>query len=199
VAADELYQQSREAGAAPDSGSHAYVGPGLRLDWKPLSLLVEGRLRRYDEAEIGGVATRPDRERRALLVLGLWHERSMLGLPRTRAFNEVYSETVYTSADDDNVAHSTYVRPGLRYEPWTRTYLDAFAKPYLAVDRARHDYGNRAELEAGGRVTKAVGWLSFSLSTTYLVSKTFAYAADPETRSRSSQGYRVLAVIGGAT
>jgi hypothetical protein len=205
VAGDELYQRSLEGRDGLDNGSHTFVAPGVRFDWSPVSLFVESRYRSYTDPRLpgegeGGIEdTRPVRDRRALLVVSLWSERSLTGWQRTRAFNEVYSETVYTSADDDNVVHSTFVRPGVRFEPRTRTYLDAFAKPYVAFDRAGHDYDNRAELEAGGRVTQGLSWLSLSLSATYLVNRSFDYAADASTGSRSNQGYRLLAVLGGAT
>jgi hypothetical protein len=202
IGGDEAFNHSARLGdrGTLDTSSYTYVAPGLRLEWKPAQLFLESRFRKYGGPEASALQPAlPTRDQRALLVLGLWRERDVLALRRSRVFGELYSETLYTSADANNVIHTTFLRPGLRYEPVERLYLDAFAKPFVSFDRGMHPYNNRAELEGGLRVVRLVGWLSVSLSGSYLVNRYFDYAATTEAVPNRHSGYRLLAVIGGAT
>jgi len=181
-----------------DTASYVHVGPGVKLSYKKFSLLVEGRFRKFYKELAQPSGTQGNFDFRTLLIYGNFFQKELQGSLRLRRFAEIYSETVFTSADDNNVIHSSYARLGYRLPLSPQTNADLFLEPYVTLDRIGHFYNNRTDLKLSARLTHFLSPLSFSLMASVLANQYFSFGDyEPNPYKNSNTGFRFMAIIGG--
>ncbi len=140
-----------------DTLSYGYFAPGFKVGEGPFLLLTEIRLRQYYKS--ASVPRENTDVRSTLVYFNFFKSDNSL-------FLEPYSETVFTSADANNIIHTSYARAGLRHL-WQPSFAtDIYFEPFLTLDKNRHYYNNRVEAKMGARMLYQVSSLSFSLLTT---------------------------------
>jgi hypothetical protein len=178
-----------------DTSSYAYAAPGLKGSMGGVSLFGEVRFRQF-YVPGGAPGTNGLADGRATLVYGEFLEGSFTQL--FRKFLEIYSETVFTSADSYNVIQATFLRAGLRKTLASHTFADLFLEPFITLDRVGHFYNNRSDLKVSLRIQQWAGPVSFSLIASFLANLYFPYAkADPNPYAGRTLGTRLLLVVGG--
>lgn len=177
-----------------DNASYAYLGPGLRLRHDNLSLSTEGRFRRfYDNSPI---VQAPFDLRLIAVYNDFWssplsHQQGLF------QFAELYSEAVFSSADQNNVISASFLRAGLR-KALASVQCDLFLEPFITVDRLGHFYNNRADLKLSGRLIYRLSSLDFSLTASYVANRYFSFGDyEPNPYLHNNSGMRILFVVGG--
>ena len=175
-----------------DSASYVHVGPGLHVKLGKFSLYGEARVRKFYQD-----SSRPNLDIRSLIVFGDFIE--WVDSKDWSRFVELYSETVYTSADSHNVIHSSFARTGLRRRLSLNTSLDFFFEPFVTLDRVKHYYNNRADLKVSARVNHRISAINVSLVGSYL--QNFYFSRGDQSNNpygATASGARVLLVVGGS-
>lgn len=191
----ELSTLSQQIGNI-DTFSYAYGAPGLKLAYGSFALYNEVRFRSYYKESRFGNQTKVDG--RALLVYGDFFSYPIAPSSFLFRFAEPYSETLFTTADKNNIIESAYVRLGLRavWEP--KLYTDLFLEPYVTLDTGRHFYNNRADLKLSARVGYQINPISISFITSALYNTYFGRGdAEANPYRDKNLGARFLLVVGG--
>lgn len=177
------------------TSSYAYGGPGFKVDLFGAQLFTELRGRSYYREALN----QKKLDARILLTIGKYGD---VGLDASRSilgFYELYTETLFTSADESNVIESAYIRAGLRKPVIKDLMLDVFVEPFVTVDRIGHFYNNRADAKLNMRLQYATANYSFGLTGSYLVNDYFDYAKfERNPYLNETSGFRVLFVAGGS-
>ena len=130
------------------TSSFAYVAPGLQWKLGPVSLFGEVRVRRFYKEGPNSAF-----DSRLLLVYGDFF--SKLLSPTFSLFLEPYFETVFTTADSNNVIATGFARTGVRASLTKKLFADLFLEPFGTVDRVKHPYYNKVDLRASARLLLA--------------------------------------------
>jgi len=133
-----------------------------------------------------------------LLVLGKYDDLALDASRSLLGFYELYSETLFTSLDENNLIGAAFVRSGLRKPILKELMVDAFLEPFVTVDRIGHFYNNRADLKLNLRVLYAQSVFSIGLTGSYLINHYFNYATfEKNPYQNEKTGFRFLFVAGG--
>ncbi len=149
-----------------NSLSHNYVSAGLGLRQGIFQLFLEQRHKEFYGPETLNQKKSDKDDSRALLVIA--HNKSrylthVLG-SKLYAFYDLYSETLYSSATENNIINTSMIKAGtsLGFENHT---LDPFIELYLGRDKNLDFYNNTNEYR--GHLRYKLNMLSWSLSLTY--------------------------------
>lgn len=176
------------------TSSYAYGGPGFKIDLFGAQLYTELRGRAYYRE----APNQKKLDARAMLTIGKYGD---IGLDASRSillFSELYSETLFTSADENNLIQSAYIRMGFRKPVVKDFMLDLFVEPFVTLDRIGHYYNNRADGKFSVRLQYSKAAYVVGLTGSYLYNQYFNNAnfeRNPYQDIRS--GFRVLFVAGG--
>ncbi len=176
------------------ASSYAFGGPGVKLNYLNAQLFSELRGRAYYQ----GNQNQKLLDARVLLAMGKYSDialaegRSLLG------FYELYSETLYTSADENNVIEAAYARTGFRKPVLKELFIDSYVEPFFALDRVGHFYNNLVDLKLSLRFLYAIPGFSFSLTGSYLFNAYLDQATFENNPYRDQHsGFKILLVAGG--
>ncbi len=146
-----------------DSASHIFGELNCQLigdqsggrDWGQLSIGI--RLKKYYGVDSSWQRQTKKIDLRILYVLGDYQEFF------SHVFRELYWETIYTSADQNNLITTIFYRIGLMVNqgPWR---WDLFTAPILKLDRLGHFYYNLGSWELMARMSRRFSHWSMALS-----------------------------------
>jgi len=186
-AGTEYFQAASESSLFDEAG-FAYLQPGLRLlEPGPFAIFVGPRLR----AAYAGASV-PLIDARAMLVFGKYFERPIDSA--WKFFGEIYSESIYTSADEHNFLQTAFVRAGIRHQWKSGLFLDGFLEPYAAFSMRNRPNQERSDARGTIRFGGFVDRVQLSLSLSYLATAQWPWAVDSRL---PASGVRGLFVMGG--
>jgi len=152
-----------------EPGSFVYLSPGIRLSLtRAISIHLQPRIRHFFQS-----SDLPTLDARALLILN-YFSKSPISSKEIATFLELYSETVFTSADSNNLIQASFLRYGLRLPASKSLWFDLFVEPFATIDRLGHYYNNRADLKLSLRTQVTPGSLTIGLTTSILYNTYFA-------------------------
>lgn len=179
-----------------DNFSYGYAAPGIKFGYGPFALYNEARFRGYYKQS--GSVGQSTADYRSLFVYGDFFSFPIAASTFLFRFAEPYSETLFSSADKNNITNSTSLRLGVR-GAWTpKTFTDVFVEPYVTLDTARHFYNNRTDVKLSLRIMQQIDPIQISLISSVLYNAYFSrgdFERNPY--PNRSPGVKFLLAVGG--
>ena len=179
------------------ASSYAYTGPGVSFSLGKFTLYGEARFRQFYSNVDPNAPGMGVFDGRGLLVYGDFFSHPFFGTSEFDWFAELYSETVFSSADSDNVINTDFARAGIRWKALNRLNVDFFVEPFLTLDRIRHYYYNRTDFKPSLRVQYYTESFSIGIIGSYMWNQYFARGDyEPNPFLHTPAGFRGLLVVG---
>jgi hypothetical protein len=179
------------------ASSFAYVGPGISFSFGKFTLYGEGRFRQYYSHVDPNAPGLGPIDGRGLLVYGDFFSSPVFHSTAFDWFAELYSETVFSSADSANIINTDFARAGIRWKATPHLDLDLFVEPFVTVDRIHHYYYTRTDFKPSLRLQYVSAHFTLGLSGSYMWNHYFARGDyEPNPFLHVPAGVRGLLVVG---
>jgi hypothetical protein len=196
---NELAFTGGTIGTVESSYSFAYAAPGLNISLGPVQFFGECRFRQFYNGADPSAEGQGPIDVRGVLVYGNYFGTRISPVLSTDLFGEIYSEAVFTSADDSNLVVTGIGRWGGRISPFKDTSADLFVEVFATIDRLGHYYYNHADLRPTFRLQYVTPAFSVGLSVSYMLTYYYPLATfEPNPYINMPAGIRTLLVVGGS-
>lgn len=170
--------------------SFFYFGPGVSWGFSHITTLLEWRERAFYKI----VSDEPNRDLRASLI---YNQQWFYQFAKSwSTYQEIYTEAVLTSAEDNNALVSGWLRSGIRQSRLSPVVIDLFLEPFASTDTLGRVYNRRVELRPSVRALYSLSKLYFGITGSYVIPISGKMDSQGQWIDRGA-GLRVLAILGG--